>query len=219
MITRLLILTTLFISASTYLVVASQREPEVPRQVLAEVPLRIDDWRAREASPLDNRVVQMLGVDDFVNRIYLGPEAAAGLYIGFYKSQREGSAIHSPMNCLPGAGWKPMTRTTISVPVRESENAQQTRAVEINRITIAKGLDKQVVLYWYQSHGRVVASEYWGKIYTVWDTIKINRTDAALVRIIVPVVGADEKAERAAAEAGVAFVQSLFPLLSRYLPA
>ncbi len=219
MIARLLILSLTFLAASAYLTVKSQAEPTMARESLSEVPLRIDDWRAREGAPLDNRVVQMLGVDDFVNRIYVGPGAAAGLYIGFYKSQREGSAIHSPMNCLPGAGWNPVSRTQLAIPVRETESAAATRTVEVNRITIAKGLDRQVVLYWYQSHGRIVASEYWGKIYTVWDTIKLNRTDAALVRVVVPVLGSDAKAEQAAADAGIQFVQSLFPLLHKYLPA
>jgi EpsI family protein len=71
-----------------------------------------------------------------------------------------------------------------------------------------------VVIYWYQSHGRVVASEYWGKIYLVLDAIRMNRTDGALVRVIAPIVTSEDQAERAA----VGFAQALFPLLDRYLP-
>jgi EpsI family protein len=97
----------------------------------------------------------------------------------------------------------------ISIPVEGGD------PIEVNRIVISKGLDQQLVLYWYQSHGRVVASEYWGKIYTVLDALRTNRTDAALVRVICPVGGAAEaKAEREA----VRFVQSFFPLLDDYLP-
>ena len=58
--------------------------------------------------------------------------------------------------------------------------------IEINRVIIQKGIDKEVVFYWYQSHRRVVASEYWGKIYTVLDSVRYNRTDAALVRVTTP---------------------------------
>ena len=62
---------------------------------------------------------------------------------------------------------------------------------------IQKGLDRQLVLYWYQSHGRVVASEYWGKFYLVRDAVRMNRTDAALVRVIVPMAPNDDNAEAA----------------------
>jgi len=91
------------------------------------------------------------------------------------------------------------------------------KMVEINRLTIQKGLERQVVLYWYQSHNRIVASEYWGKIYTVLDAIRYNRTDAALVRIISPVSSPDTEqvSERAATE----FAQALLPVLVGYLPS
>jgi hypothetical protein len=39
--------------------------------------------------------------------------------------------------------------------------------VEINQVVIQKGLDNQLVLYWYQDRGRIVTSEYWAKIYLV----------------------------------------------------
>ena len=84
---------------------------------------------------------------------------------------------------------------------------------------IQKGLDRQLVLYWYQSHGRTVASEYWSKFYLVRDAVRLNRTDAALVRVIVPIdPNADDgemRAERQASD----FVKSMFPLLPRYLPS
>ena len=91
------------------------------------------------------------------------------------------------------------------------------RTIEINRFVIQKGLDRQVVFYWYQSRDRVVASEYWGKVYTVVDAIRYNRTDAALVRVTVP-IGSDDGARGRAVAAGVGFVQALFPLLSSHLP-
>jgi EpsI family protein len=86
--------------------------------------------------------------------------------------------------------------------------------IEVNRYVIAKGLDRQLVLYWYQSHGRVIASEYWAKIFLTLDAIRLNRTDGALVRVITPIRGSEVAAEREA----VQFVQTLFPLLGQYLP-
>lgn len=66
------------------------------------------------------------------------------------------------------------------------------RTVPVNMYLIRKGLDETVVLYWYQSHGRVIASEYAGKFYMVYDALRLNRTDAALIRITSPVVNGDE---------------------------
>jgi EpsI family protein len=135
-----------------------------------------------------------------------------GLYVGYYGSQRQGDTMHSPLNCLPGAGWSPVSfrRMSISVP----SSAEASRDITVNRYVIEKGLDRQLVLYWYQGHGRVVASEYLGKIYMVLDAIRTNRTDGAMVRIIAPIVTDEAHAEAQA----VGFAQVLFPLLGRYLP-
>jgi EpsI family protein len=116
---------------------------------------------------------------------------------------------------LPGAGWNPVDRSRINIQVGTGTGM---RNIEVNRIMIQRGLDRQLVLYWYQAHGRIVASEYWGKIYTVVDTIRLNRTDAALVRVMIPISGSGAQAEHSVERAAVQFVQSLFPLLPRYLP-
>src|SRR4029077_16516881 len=133
-------------------------------------------------------------------------------------SQRQGDTMHSPLNCLPGAGWTPVQndRLALRVPTGSGTmGGQAERPIEINRYVIEKGLDRQVVLYWYQSHGRVVASEYWGKIYMVLDAIRSNRTDGALIRIPAPIVSSEADAEQRA----IGFAQELFPFLGRYLPS
>jgi len=103
-----------------------------------------------------------------------------GIYVGYYKSQRAGIVIHSPKNCLPGAGWQPVTSGYTDLVQPDGKRAK------VNMYEVRKGLDRQIVLYWYQSHGRVIASEYWAKIYMVLDAIRIHRTDAALVRVVTP---------------------------------
>jgi EpsI family protein len=84
---------------------------------------------------------------------------------------------------------------------------------------IQKGLDRLMVLYWYQSHGRVIASEYTSKMYMVYDAMRLNRTDGALVRVITPITGTSTADEDAAAQRAAAFVQGLFPSLSGVLPS
>jgi EpsI family protein len=89
----------------------------------------------------------------------------------------------------------------------------------VNNVVIEKGLDRQVVMYWYQSHGRVVASEYWGKIYLVTDAVRYARTDGALVRVVVPIRGSDADANAAAEKTATEFTKTLFTQLDRYLPS
>jgi EpsI family protein len=210
---RMLLLCLVLLGTATVIARASRPEITPAREPLSGLPMQIGDWRGQKAEDIEASVMKVLGVDDYINRLYYNSESIpASLYIGYYQSQREGDTIHSPLNCLPGAGWNPAMHGHIKVPI-----ARET-PIEINRIAIVKGMDKQLVLYWYQSHGRVIASEYWGKIYTVLDALRTNRTDAALVRIITPVAGLAPEAEAAAEQRAVQFAESLYPMLSQFLP-
>jgi EpsI family protein len=147
---------------------------------LALFPPVIGSWQGRDV-PLEPRIVESLALDDHLNRLY---ESNSGeeliLYVGYYRSQRSGAAIHSPKNCLPGAGWQPISSGHVYLTMPDGERAP------VNLYQVQKGINRQIVLYWYQSHGRIIASEYWAKFYMVWDAIRFNRSDAALVRIIAP---------------------------------
>ncbi len=199
--------------AAAFITRASRPEVVPIREPLSGIPMKIGAWEGRQLPDMDPKVMAVLGVDDYVNRVYYSTDRyPESLYIGYYQSQREGDTIHSPLNCLPGSGWNPVKSGRISIPIADSP------AIEINRIVILKGMDKQLVLYWYQSHGRIVASEYWGKIYTVLDALRTNRTDAALVRVICPIPGSDAEAEAAVEQQAVDFVKAVFNVISRFLP-
>jgi EpsI family protein len=213
---RLLVVSLLLLLTTGYLARTMRAEPAVRREALSSCPLILDDWHGQQAPTLDGQTLSLLGVDDYINRIYLGADMhPVSLYVGYYASQREGDTMHSPLNCLPGAGWSPVSVGRIAVPVATAEAGASPRTITVNRYVIEKGLDRQLVLYWYQSHGRVVASEYWGKIYLVLDAIRTNRTDGALVRIIAPITTTESDAERQAVD----FAEALCPLLDRYLPS
>jgi EpsI family protein len=136
------------------------------------------------------------------------------LYVGFYGSQRQGDSIHSPLNCMPGSGWEPVRRTRRTLEVNDGP-AGASRSIEINELLIQRGPEYQVVFYWYQSRGRVTSSEYWSKALALSDAIRLNRTDAAIVRVVAPVTGNPELARSQAAS----FVQALFPRLRALLPS
>jgi exosortase D (VPLPA-CTERM-specific) len=222
---RALVVSLCLVLGAVFIARASRSEAVPARQSLETFPLQVSDWTGQPAERFDERVLAQLRVDDYVSRPYASGDgrSAVGLYVGYYQTQRQGQTMHSPLNCLPGAGWEPAGKEALAIDVRDDglpgAAAPSSRSIVVNRLVIQKGLDRQVVLYWYQSHGRVVASEYWGKIYTVVDAIRMNRTDAAMIRIIAPVAGSEAGAEAAAQRLAVRFAQAVFPLLGRYVPS
>ena len=214
---RSIVLFVTFLAAAGLVARQNRPEPIPSRSTFDRFPSRIQQWTGQQSMPMDAKILAVLGVDDYLNRVYTTPDRAlVGVYVGFYNSQRQGDSIHSPMNCLPGAGWEPLSRSAVKIPVAMNGG---TTEVDTNRYVIQKGLDRQLVLYWYQSHGRTVASEYWSKFFLIRDAVRLNRTDAALVRVIVPInpnaVDAETTAERQAND----FVKAMFPLLPAYLPS
>jgi len=173
------------------------------------------EWRKGQELAIDAEVLAILGVDDYLSRTYFTPDrSGVGLYVGYYESQKQGDTIHSPLNCLPGAGWEPVSEGRLTIPNVDGQG----RAITVNRYIVQKGLDRQMVLYWYQARGRVVASEYTSKAYLINDAIRRNRTDGSMVRVIAPI---DTRVEGKSAEAeqlAVDFVRAMFPLLPSYLP-
>jgi EpsI family protein len=162
--------------------------------------------------PLSPEVLESLGPGHFLMREYRGgaTDAPTNLYIAFFPSQRTGDTIHSPRNCLPGAGWVPTESGRIWIPTGTG------KSIEANRYIVTQGLDRMLVLYWYQSHGRVTPSEYWAKYYLVTDSLWLKRTDGALVRVITA-IGRNEDASKAEARA-VKFSEAILPNLNKYIP-
>jgi EpsI family protein len=218
---RFFVVALLLLATYGYLASKSAAEPMLVRQPLSTLPMQLGEWSGRQEADFETKVLNVLGVDDYARRTYYARSEPGwvGLYVGYYASQREGDTVHSPLNCLPGAGWTPISQSRSTVTVKDTPTSAADREITINRFVIQKGIDRQLVLYWYQSHGRIIASEYWGRIYTVTDAIRYNRTDAALVRVIVPILGDTPDAVSAAHGRGIRFVQYLFPYLGRSLPS
>jgi exosortase D (VPLPA-CTERM-specific) len=177
------------------------------RAPLQSIPRQIEGWQGAD-DPLDAKILAMTGVDDYLNRAYIRGADYMGLYIGYYRTQATGDTIHSPKNCLPGSGWQPVSSSTVEL------EAPGGRSVPVNSYVIQKGAERQVVLYWYQSQRRVMASEYRAKFYMIADALRWNRTDGALVRIAAPIAG-DEMQTR---EQARRFAQQVLPQLNEILP-
>jgi EpsI family protein len=207
MIARVLIAAGMIVAAGIYASGASAPERLPSRETLATTPVSLQGWNGLDVA-LDDDVLAQLGVDDYINRRYVAAEAApVALYVGYYASQRQGDTIHSPQNCLPGAGWRPVTaeRTTVDLGGR---------TIPVNRFIIQKGLDRQAVFYWYQGRSRVVANEFANKAWLMLDAARLRRTDGGLVRAITPVSSTPD----AAFATLTTFSTALFPYLSSRLP-
>lgn len=170
-------------------------------------PTTIGHWRSTSETPVDEDTARQLGADAYVNRSYaIGGRTPVGLYIAYYGSQRPGVSIHSPLHCLPGTGWEPLAVTTLDV-AREDGRTERVR-----HMIVRKELDREVVLYWYQVHGRMIANEIASKLFLLADSVRLHRSDAALVRVAVPVTQSPEMAT----QEGVAFVRDLLPELTQW---
>src|SRR3954464_8378545 len=208
MVRRAAVVVALLVAVRFYSAHVVSAEAVVPREPLAALPLALGEWTGHEAPPLADDVLTQLGVDDYVNREYTkGAMIPVGLYVGYYASQRQGDTIHSPQNCLPGAGWRPVETGLADLQINS-------RTVRVNQFVIQKGLDRQVVLYWYQGRGRVVANEYQNKALLMLDAARLHRTNGGLVRMIAPIATAVEESKQALAN----FAVVLFPHLDSHLP-
>jgi EpsI family protein len=149
-------------------------------QVLAQV----DGYRIEEQKVSDEER-KVAGMSDYVARIYYRDTTLAfTTYVGYYDRQTQGKSIHSPKNCLPGAGWEVLDARTASI-------SSPTGPRVVNRYLLKNGMSQAVVYYWYQGRGRVVANEYAVKLNLLRDAALLGHTEEALVRVVVPVTGTD----------------------------
>lgn len=189
-----------------------------PSRPLSELPQVLGPLTAVDV-PIDDEALAILGKGDFLNRVYIprvtsaptpSESAQIGLYIAYFPTQRTGQSIHSPQNCLPGAGWT--FQSSGITTFTDSTGKQYT----VGDYLITNGTANEEALYWYQVHGDSIASDYRAKIYTLVDSIRYGRTDAALVRIMTPLAPGEDRAK--ARDRAVNFAREITPLLPTYVP-
>ncbi len=182
------------------------------RQALAEaVPADLAGYKGREVK-LSEAEARAVAVTSYLSRSYVAADtakaAAFSIYVGYYAQQTQGQTIHSPKNCLPGAGWEPLESAPQAI-------VTSVGSVTVNRYLIQNGKQRAMVLYWYQGRGRVAWNEYWVKWNLLKDAAIRRRSDEALVRVVVPVTTTED----AAAALGEQVAQTLVPALVQALPA
>lgn len=207
-----LIASSLMIFTVAFLNYINHSEDVQPNKPFSTFPKQIGEWRGIEQR-FDNRIYDALGVDDSYLATYRNSNGGqVQLYIGFYQSQREGDLIHSPKNCMPGAGWKIVSSSIEELDVSDTDYDK----IKTIRFKLKNGIHEQAVLYWFQSRGRIISSEYLQKIYLVIDSITRKRTDGSFVRLIAPIHNGDEEKT---VEYIKEFGKRIFPILTEYIPA
>ena len=213
------IVTALLVVQAALLYSAIRPEVVPPSRSLESMPTTLGSWQQVQTGVIEQEVLDVLKADDILNGEYCPSNSTdcvstglgrVGLFVASFRTQRNGKAPHSPKNCLPGSGWVPLSSGEIAIDVGRAA------PITVNRYLIAYGSQRQLVLYWYQSRDRAVANEYKAKFWVMADAIRLNRTDTALVRVIVPVANRDEaKAQATATD----FVKSFYSTLLEYLPS
>ena len=186
----------------------SHGQPVIPHKPLSAFPIQLGQWSGMNV-PIPHRILAATGLDEYVNRLYRNPAGnTVTLFMSYYESQRTGQTIHSPKNCLPGAGWQPLTsrRLVVAMPGRSP--------LVMNEYVVARDIDRLLVLYWYQERGRDIASEYAAKFWLSYDALVRNRTDGGLIRVTTPLTRDPKKAQRLAVD----FVRLIDSRIPRYIP-
>ena len=202
----------LMLTTATGLQAHSHNENFPPRASLSSLPAEIDGWKGTDQS-IDEDTLDILGHPEYVSRDYVNatdPTDHIDLFIAYYPSQKAGDTIHSPNHCLPGAGWVPISKTIIQLTRPDGSS------FPVNRYVVSKAGERQLALYWFQAHGRAVASQWSAKYYLVSDSIQMNRSDGGLVRLM-SMMNRGETPE--AAQARILKLGShVVPLLDSYIP-
>lgn len=213
---RVLTVVAMLVASAVIVRSVGHGQPVTLHRPFWQFPNQLSAWTGQDVR-FSPSVEDRVGVSSYMYRVFRRQSSTSipplDLYVGFYESQKHGEMIHSPKNCLPGSGWFIAERDTMSLDVPPYQ------PFEVNKYVIANGTERQVVLYWYQqAGGRVVTNEYLGRVHMVMDALTKNRTDAALIRVIIPTRdNLPESVEASTAEA-VEFLRAAYPELMRFLP-
>ena len=176
------------------------------------MPYQIGDWKGTDV-PIRQEELDILGPGEYLQREYENAsqsEPSINLFIPFFPTQKAGDTIHSPDHCLLGAGWFPISREVIQL------SRPNGSSMPVKRYVVSKSGERQLVLYWFQAHGRVLASEWQARYYLISDSIYMNRSDGGMVRLMTPML--DGESPDAAQVRMMKFGSQLLPLLDSYIP-
>ena len=189
-------------------------EVRVERKNLKDFPKQFGVWTQTGGDgQFNNETLEVLRASDYLLRDYRDADGSSiNFYVGYYASQRDGATYHSPLNCLPGSGW------VMSEPGQITITPQGRAPFVANKYLIQNGDHKELLVYWYQGRGRAVASEYWGKVYTVLDSVRMRRSDGAMVRITIGLADSEPATLQTAITKATDLAANTATILPEFIP-
>lgn len=186
---------------------------KVSREPFTLFPRQFDQWSGT-SERLDPEIEHVLGATDYLNTTYSAPGSHdyINMFVAFYDKQTEGGGIHSPEVCLPVGGWEVFSLE----PVQVDPKVPSYGSFDVNRAVIQKGLNKQLVYYWFEQRGKRQTNDFTAKIGVVVDSLTMGRTDGALVRYVTPIHPDESEADADARLIG--FMSKTLPRLPRFVP-
>lgn len=184
-----------------------------PNKPFSSFPTQVGQWIGRQEY-FSEKILRVLGVDDYFLGVYRsGNGQEIELYIGFYEKQTFGDQIHSPKNCMLGAGWNIISSSIENIAL-QGRNAA---SMEVATVVLEKDGKRQLMIYWFDSGGRTTSSEYLQRVYIVLEAITKRRTDGTFVRLIAPLPDHRDGCARTA-EYVKNFARLIIPILQGYVP-
>lgn len=194
------------------LVMPERVELQPKRKDFMEFPLELGKWKGR-GDHLEQIYLDELKLDDYLLVDFADEQGRpVNFYMAYYASQRKGESAHSPRTCVPGGGWEMFGLA----PYKVAGITVNGQPLTVNRAVIQRGEQKQMMYYWFQQRGRVLTNEYLVKWMIFWDALTRNRTDGALIRVVVPVAPGEDVAETEQRLQG--FLREATGQLSNFVP-
>jgi exosortase D (VPLPA-CTERM-specific) len=180
---RSFIVATALVTVGVALELSMPERPEVApgRSQFAQFPTRLGEWSGT-SDRLDRVYLDALQLDDYLLMNFRGADdLPMNFYVAYYQSQRSGMSVHSPRLCLPAGGWN------VEKFEQHSVAGADGHSWPVNRVIIEHNGERNLVYYWFRERNRRLTNEYTVRWYLFWDSIKLNRTDGALVRLVTPI--------------------------------
>lgn len=202
----------LMLSTALLLQARGRQEFIPPREGFASFPDQLGNWTGTDI-PIPPETLAVLGPGDFLQRDYqktMAENPPVGLFLAYFPSQRSGDTIHSPKHCLPGGGWFPLESSVINISLPGQGISP------VNLYLVANGDQRALVIYWFRSRDRVLASEYAARFYLFADSLRFNRSDGSLIRVstLLP----PQESVAAAQVRLISLLTMVTPVLDRYIP-
>lgn len=176
------------------------------RQVLAS----INGWNSNGFSPLNQRIIEELELDDYASQSYTKGQDIVSLYIGYYFTTKKVGVAHDPLVCFPGQGWVLNNKKSGEFIL----NPDTDDSLSYSSMIAQRGQQKELIIYWFQSYDQTNPDTLSQKISSLWKKNFNNREDNAFVRITIPI---GQKSISESQEIAFKFIKDFYPVFLEYI--